>query len=68
MRHFHKPTLIMHAEHDQIIPHSKGVLLFETCPSADKTLVPIANANHNDIFMRGLQDYLTALSKFARRL
>jgi hypothetical protein len=68
IRHFHKPTLIIHAEHDHIIPHSEGVMLFETCPSADKTLITIANANHNDIFMRGLEDYLAALSKFAQRL
>ena len=68
MSHFHKPTLIIHAEHDHIIPHSEGFLLFETCPSTDKTLITIADANHNDIFVRGLQDYLAALSKFARRL
>ncbi|MBW2469039.1 MAG: alpha/beta fold hydrolase [Desulfobacterales bacterium] len=68
IRNFHKPTLIIHAEHDHIIPHSEGVVLFEICPATDKTLVTIPNANHNDIFMRGLQDYLAALLKFARRL
>ena len=68
IRNFSKPTLIIHAEHDHIIPHSEGVQLFETCPAADKTLITIPNANHNDIFMRGLQDYLAALSKFARQL
>lgn len=65
IRNFHKPTLIIHAEHDHIIPHSEGVQLFETCPAAEKTLMTIPNANHNNIFMRGLQDYLAALSKFA---
>ncbi len=68
IRNFHKPTLIIHAEYDHIIPHSEGVLLFETCPAVAKTLITIANANHNDIFIRGLQDYLAALSKFAQRL
>jgi hypothetical protein len=68
IRNFRKPTLIIHAEHDHIIPHSEGALLFETCPAADKTLITIPDANHNDIFMRGLQDYLAALSKFARQL
>lgn len=65
---FYKPTLIIHAEHDHIIPHSEGALLFETCPAADKTLITIPDANHNDIFMRGLQDYLAALSQFAQGL
>ncbi|MGD8991191.1 MAG: alpha/beta fold hydrolase [Desulfobacterales bacterium] len=68
IRRFRKPTLIIHAEHDHIIPHSEGALLFETCPAADKTILTIPDANHNDLFMRGLQDYLTALSKFARQL
>lgn len=68
IRNFHKPTLIIHAEHDHIIPHSEGVLLFETCPATDKTLMTIPKANHNDIFMRGLKDYLAALSKFTRQL
>jgi fermentation-respiration switch protein FrsA (DUF1100 family) len=68
IRQFHKPTLIIHAAHDHIIPHAEGVLLFESCPAADKTLITIPGANHNDIFMRGLQDYLAALLTFARRL
>jgi pimeloyl-ACP methyl ester carboxylesterase len=65
---FYKPTLIIHAEHDHIIPHAEGALLFETCRAADKNLITIPAANHNDIFMRGLQEYLTALSQFAQGL
>jgi fermentation-respiration switch protein FrsA (DUF1100 family) len=68
IRNFRKPTLIIHAEHDHIIPFSEGALLFDLCPAADKTLLNIPNANHNDIFMRGLQDYLAALAKLAHRL
>ena len=68
LKDIHVPTLIIHAEHDHIIPHAEGALLFETCPAADKTLITIPAANHNDIFMRGLQDYLAALSQFARGL
>jgi hypothetical protein len=65
---FHKPTLIIHAEQDHIIPFAEGVLLFERCPAADKTLLNIPNPNHNNIFMQGLPNYLTALSKFVQRL
>ncbi len=65
---FHKPTLIIHAEQDHIIPITEGASLFERCPAADKTLLTIPNANHNDIFMHGLSDYLAAISKFVQRL
>lgn len=68
IRNFHKPTLIIHAQQDHIIPFDEGALLFETCPAADKTLLKIPEANHNDIFMHGLQDYLAAIAKLAHRL
>ena len=58
---FHKPTLIIHAERDHIIPFSDGEALFEACPAPDKTFLKIPQANHNDIFMHGLQDYLAAV-------
>jgi pimeloyl-ACP methyl ester carboxylesterase len=65
---FHKATLIIHAEQDHIIPFAEGALLFERCPAADKTLLNIPNANHNNIFMQGLPDYLATLSKFVQHL
>ena len=65
---FHKPTLIIHAEKDHIIPFSDGFLLFETCSAADKTLLKIPHANHNDIFIHGIQDYLEAMVKLRQRL
>jgi hypothetical protein len=53
-----KPTLIIHAEFDHIIPFSDGQALYDACPSSDKTLLKIHGANHNDIFMRGLDEYM----------
>jgi len=61
MKVFDKPTLIIHAEYDHIIPYSEGKSLFAACASEDKTLLQIPQANHNDIFMRGLQEYLAAV-------
>ena len=61
IRKFINPSLIIHAEYDHIIPFSDGEALFEACASDDKMLLPIPGANHNDIFMRGLQDYLAAV-------
>lgn len=63
IRNFNKPTLIIHAEFDHIIPFSDGAALYNACSSPDKTLLKIPGANHNDIFMRGLQEYLAAVKK-----
>ena len=65
---FRKPTLIIHAENDHIIPFSDGEALFEACPAAHKTFLKISGANHNDILMLGLKDYLAAVKKLTESL
>lgn len=67
IKQFKKPTLIIHAEFDHIIPFSEGRALYDACPSADKAFLMIPGANHNDIFMRGLQAYLAAVKKLVER-
>ena len=61
IKNFDKPTLIIHAEFDHIIPYSDGQALHKACPSGNKKLLKIPGANHNDIFMRGFQEYLAAV-------
>jgi len=61
IKNFDKPTLIIHAEYDHIIPYSDGQTLYDACQSEDKKLLKIPGANHNDIFMRGLKEYLAAV-------
>jgi fermentation-respiration switch protein FrsA (DUF1100 family) len=68
IRHYDKPTLVIHAERDHIIPFSDGKALYESSPSAEKTLLKIPGANHNDIFMRGLSEYMTAIKALAEKL
>ena len=67
IKQFDKPTLIIHAEFDHIIPFSDGQALYDACPSADKTLLMIPRANHNNIFMYGLQEYLAAVRKLVEK-
>jgi pimeloyl-ACP methyl ester carboxylesterase len=55
------PVLVIHAENDQIIPFSDGLALFEACPAADKTILRIPGADHNNIFALGLVPYLEAI-------
>ena len=58
---FHKPTLIIHAEKDHIIPFSEGQTLYENCGAAHKFFLKIPGANHNDIFIRGFREYMSAI-------
>jgi fermentation-respiration switch protein FrsA (DUF1100 family) len=58
---FEKPTLIIHAEYDHIISFSEGQRLFDACPSRDKRLLKIPGANHNDIFIHGMSQYMDAV-------
>jgi fermentation-respiration switch protein FrsA (DUF1100 family) len=61
IKRYHKPTLIIHAEFDHIIPFSDGEALYDASPSPDKAFLKIPGANHNDIFMRSPQEYLAAV-------
>lgn len=61
IRAFEKPTLIIHAEYDHIIPFSDGQALYDASQAPDKTLLKIPGANHNDIFTRGLSEYMEAI-------
>jgi hypothetical protein len=68
MKQFRKPVLIIHAEFDHIIPYSDALQFYRASPSPDKTLLKIPGANHNDIFARGLKEYMSAVKSFLGRL
>jgi len=65
---FDKPALIIHAEQDHIIPFSDGQALYNACSASDKTFLEIPGANHNDIFMRGLSEYMAAVKALSDRV
>jgi len=58
---FNKPTLIIHAEYDNIIPFSAGESLYLSSGSAEKTFLKVPGADHNDIFYIGGNTYLKAI-------
>ncbi len=60
---FSKPCLIIHAQFDHIISFSDGQSLFDACSSANKKFLEIKGANHNDIFLRGMDQYLEHIKK-----
>lgn len=65
---FKKPTLIIHAENDHIIPFSDGKSLYQASPNPKKRLLMIPGANHNDILLVGFQDYMEAIKDFLKTL
>ena len=68
IRTWHKPLLIIHAQFDHIIPYSDARALYDACPSREKTLVQIPGANHNDLFLVGLEQYLQAITTFVAKI
>ena len=65
---FDKTTLIIHAENDQIISFTEGQALYDACPAPDKRFLEIPGANHNDIFLRGMREYMEAVKDFTIKL
>ncbi|MBC8255847.1 MAG: alpha/beta hydrolase [Candidatus Marinimicrobia bacterium] len=62
------PLLVIHAEQDHIIPFSQGEELLSLCPSENKKLLPISNANHNNILGVNPQMYFEEISRFINGL
>lgn len=64
IRTFDKPTLIIHAQFDHIIPFADGKDLYEASTARDKRILMIPEADHNTIFMRGFRAYMSAIADF----
>ncbi len=58
---FQKPTLIIHAQYDHIIAFQEGETLFTACPAKEKRLLRISGANHNNVFIAGMTDYMESI-------
>ncbi|MFZ2087942.1 MAG: alpha/beta hydrolase, partial [Desulfobaccales bacterium] len=63
IRRWTKPLLVIHAEHDEIIPFDEGLELYDACPSPEKTLLKVAGAGHNDILSIGFAAYMEAVAR-----
>lgn len=60
----HLPSLVIHGEHDSIVPLEEGRLLYASIGSEDKQMVVIPGVGHNSIFSGGMGRYLGALKGF----
>jgi len=57
------PKLFIHGQHDSIIPLRLGQKLFEAA-APPKEFVVLPNADHNDTFAAGGEEYYQAIRKF----
>ena len=58
------PTLIIHGEQDWIIPLADGRALHEGSAAAEKQLVSVPGAGHNDLIVTGQRPYFEAIRTF----
>lgn len=65
---YHGPTLFIHAEYDHLIPATEGQALYDVSPSTEKEILIISDADHNDILVRGWNDYFGAIHRLANAL
>jgi pimeloyl-ACP methyl ester carboxylesterase len=64
IRHFSGPTLIIHAQFDQIIPFHHGEELFANSPAAIKKIHMVSGADHNTILMIAGKGYFELIKDF----
>jgi alpha-beta hydrolase superfamily lysophospholipase len=62
------PVLLIHGERDQIIPHEQAEVFYRNVGSADKRLLTIPHAGHNDLMLLGMEEYFAAVADFVSRL
>jgi len=66
IRQVKKPTLIIHAAADEVIDISEGKSLYENAAAAEKWFLEIPAAGHNDLFLRGIHEYMQAIEKMIK--
>jgi uncharacterized protein len=59
-----KPTYILHAQHDQIIPVQSAEVLQAQCGARSKEFSVVPGADHNTIFERAGRLYFQAIRRF----
>ncbi len=61
------PTLIIHGEQDSLVPLENAREIYQHLGTAEKELLVIPSATHNDIMLIGFRDYFKAIRQFIER-
>ncbi len=59
------PTLVVHGEHDALLPPENARLLYAASGSQRKRLLLLPDADHNSVFLYGLDAYLAGIRELA---
>ena len=65
---FAKPTLIIHGQHDEIIPVNSAAILQAESPARSKELQVVPGASHNTIIARAGEMYFTVIKQFINKI
>ena len=60
----HIPALVIHGEMDELAPVGQASAMYESLASAQKWMLTIPGAGHNDLFFRGTAEYLGSVREF----
>jgi alpha-beta hydrolase superfamily lysophospholipase len=58
------PTLIIHGDHDTLVPLENAKTIYQNLGTQEKKLLIIPSATHNDIMLVGFKDYFNAIQQF----
>lgn len=61
------PCLMIHGEHDDLIPLASAREVYNMLESSDRKLLVIPRAGHNDIVWVGANEYFAAIAEFVTR-
>lgn len=61
------PVLFVHGTRDEVVPFEQGKALYAACGSADKEMLVLPNATHNDTYLVGGAAYFDRLVAFLDR-
>ncbi|HVN25605.1 MAG TPA: alpha/beta hydrolase [Syntrophorhabdales bacterium] len=64
VRNITLPTLIIHGEEDTLVPVEEARRFYDNLGSAEKKLLIIPGADHNDIMFAGMDQYFEAIQAF----
>lgn len=67
LRDYRNPVLVLHARNDSVVPYALGIELYERL-GPPRRFVPIADADHNDLFAPGRDDYWQPVVEFIAKL
>jgi alpha-beta hydrolase superfamily lysophospholipase len=65
---FAKPTLIIHAQHDQFIPVMSAEILQVQCAARSKEFRMVPGADHNTIMIRAGKVYFEIIKRFTNKI